>query len=329
MNINRQILVAALLAGTLALVGCGGSSQDSESGKFDKGSQAQEQVEAPEPEAAPEPEPEPEAASQSVYRVGDTLDDGGLQIVYVASGEHVEENQFLQPKDGNKYIFIKLAFINGSKADKGISIYNFECYADGYAADAYYGGDDSLSATLSSGRSTMGSIYFEVPADASEIEIEYTPTSLFSDKITFAFEGEADSGYVLEANNGRAEDAVSVGETVEGTGVAITYLSCGTWESDNMFAEPKVGYHFVSLELEFENTGSSDAIVSSFSFDCFADGAACDAVFYRDDDLSATISPGRKAKGTVTFEVPDDAEVIEVEYEDNYWTSSRITFTVQ
>jgi hypothetical protein len=69
--------------------------------------------------------------------------------------------------------------------------------------------------------------------------------------------------------------------------------------------------------------------VSSFSFDCFADGSACDTVYYRDDDLSATISPGRKAKGTVTFEVPDDAKVIEVEYEDNYWTSSRITFTVQ
>lgn len=60
MKINRQILVAALLTGALALVGCGGSSSDSESGKFDKGSQAQEQVEAPEPEAAPEPEPEPE-----------------------------------------------------------------------------------------------------------------------------------------------------------------------------------------------------------------------------------------------------------------------------
>ena len=64
MKINRQILVVALLAGTLALVGCGGSSSGSGSGKLDKGSQAQEQVAAPEPEQEPEPEPEPEQAPE-------------------------------------------------------------------------------------------------------------------------------------------------------------------------------------------------------------------------------------------------------------------------
>lgn len=64
MKINRQILVAALLTGALALVGCGGSSSGSGSGKLDKGSQAQEQVAAPEPEQEPEPEPESEQAPE-------------------------------------------------------------------------------------------------------------------------------------------------------------------------------------------------------------------------------------------------------------------------
>lgn len=247
----------------------------------------------------------------------------------MASGEHVEDNQFLQPKDGNKYVFLELAFINTSKSDKSISMYSFDGYADGYAVEMYYGGDEDLSATLSPGRSTSGYLYFEVPVDAQEIEIEYTPNFFLSDKITFAFDGEADSGYVLEANTSRSDGALSVGESVQGSNVTITYLSSGTWESDNMFVVPRDGYHFVSVELEFENTGSSDKSVSSFSFDCYADGISCEQSFYRDDDLSATISAGRKAKGTVTFEVPDNASVIEVEYVDNVWTSDRIVFTVQ
>ena len=50
------------------------------------------------------------------------------------------------------------------------------------------------------------------------------------------------------------------------------------------------------------------------------------ASIFRDDHLSATISAGRKVKGTVTFEVPVDATVVEVEYLTNFWTSNRVVF---
>lgn len=188
-----------------------------------------------------------------------------------------------------------------------------------------------MSATLSAGRSTTGFIYYEVPADAAEIEIEYTP-NVFSDrKIKFIYEENKDSGYEVELNTSRSADALAVGDVYEETdSIKITYLSCEDYKSDNMFVEPKAGYHFVSVELEFENLGTSDMTVSSMvSFDCYADGVNCDQTFIRDDDLSATISAGRKAKGTLTFEVPDDASVVELEFVDNVWTSDRIVFTVQ
>lgn len=50
------------------------------------------------------------------------------------------------------------------------------------------------------------------------------------------------------------------------------------------------------------------------------------ASIFRDDNLGATISAGRKVKGTVTFEVPVDATVVEVEYLTNFWTSNRVVF---
>lgn len=93
-----------------------------------------------------------------------------------------------------------------------------------------------------------------------------------------------------------------------------------------MFLEPKEGYKYVYIELEVENLSDSDQLFSYFSFNCFADGVSCDGFYGMDDAISATLSAGRKAKGTVVFEVPKDAQAIEFEFEDNFWTQNKIIF---
>jgi RNA polymerase subunit RPABC4/transcription elongation factor Spt4 len=297
---------------------------------------------APETGASSETTPETTAAAESAaestvpeaektaYQVGDILMDGDMKIVYVASGVYEEENEYSQPQDGNQYIYLEFAFENTSdSSDDSISFYSFECYADGYNVDMYYGGEDDLSATLSAGRSTIGYVYFEVPVDAQEIEVEYETNFITSEKILFLYEGEQDSGYVPESNPVPTDGAFAVGDIVEADGLTISYLSCETYDSDNLFVQPKDGYHYVTCTFAFENTGSGDAYILSSDFDCFADGLSCSPTYIRDDDLSATLSPGRKGQGTVTFEVPDDATVIEAEYLTNIWTSDRIVFTIQ
>ena len=267
--------------------------------------------------------------AKTEYYVGDVIEDGNTKIVFMSSGDYIEENEFMQAAEGKKYIFLQFAFENTSKSnDTSISFYSFECYADGYAAEMYYGGNDDLSATLSAGRATTGYIYFEVPTDAEVIEVEYETNVFTEKKIKFIFEGEKDSGYVQQPNTTATEGAYKVGDIIESSRLNIAYLSCEEYVSDNMFTVPADGYHFITCEFEFENIGNSDEYVSSFEFDCYADGLNCKAVYYRDDELSATLSAGRKTKGTVTFEVPIDAEVIEVEYLSNYWTSNRVVFTV-
>ena len=310
----------------------GESSPDTQQTDRSEGAGAAEETskeEAEEAKAADQ-ETEPSKEVKTVYHVGDILQDGDTKIVYVASGPYESDNEYLQPKEGNKYVFLKLAFINESaKSDTSISSYSFNAFADGYACDMFFGGEEDLSATLSPGRSTIGFIYFEVPEDAEDIEVEYETNVFTSDKINFVYDGEADSGFELEGDTTRTEGALSIGDSAQGTGLTVTYLSCEDYESDNMFVTPKEGCHFVSIELEFENTGERDQFITAASFDCYADGVACAQTYIRDDDLSATLSAGRKTKGTVTFEVPDDAEVVEAEYLDNIWTSGRITFTIQ
>lgn len=267
---------------------------------------------------------------KTVYYVGDILQDGDMKIVYIASGDYNENNQFLQPKDGNKFIFLRFAFINVGKKDQSISFYSFDAYADGYACDMHYNTDETLSANLSSGRSTVGEIAFEVPSNANEIEIEYSPSFFSSKKVTFVFEGNKDSGYILEPNTTRTEGAYNIGDVVTSKDLKITYLSSDSFTSDNLFIQPKSGYHYVFAELEFENIGSSDKSISSMiGFNCYTDGKACDKTFIRDDNISGTIAAGRKIKGTISCEVPDNAEIIELEYEDNIWTSNKIVFTIK
>lgn len=275
-------------------------------------------------------ENEPAATSEPVkmvYNVGDILEDGNMRIVYMSSGDYTSDNQFTQPSEGKKYIFLQFAFINTSDSnDASVSFYSFECYADGYHCDMFYGGSDDLSATLSAGRSTTGYVYYEVPQDAQEIEVEYDTNFFSADKITFTFEGNKDSGYVLETNASATEGAIAVGETAESSQLNITYISCETDTSYSQFFGPKAGHHYVTCTFEFENKSSSDESISMYSFDCYADGVNCDQAFFRDDAISATLSAGRKAKGTVTFEVPDGASVVEVEYLTNFWTSNRVVF---
>lgn len=261
----------------------------------------------------------------SEYRVGETLDYKGLKLTYVNSSNYTSDNQFMQPAEGKKYIRLFFFADNQSGSDQSVSIYEFKCYADGYDCSATYF-DDDISLSLSNGRTGEGAIYFEVPVDATEVEVEYEPNMFSETKYKFIFEGDKDSGFVGEKNTAASEDAFHVGDVIETKNLKISYLKAEEYVSDNMFMQPAEGNKYIYIELEFENLSESDHNVSYFSFECYADGANCSGYYGMDDALSATLSAGRKAKGTVAFEVPKDASVIEIEYEDNVWTGDKIIF---
>lgn len=128
------------------------------------------------------------------------------------------------------------------------------------------------------------------------------------------------------SSDGEISNVFYVGDIVETDEVKISYISSGEVESENEFIEPDKGNVFYQFEFEFENIGDSDYAISSLmSFNCYADSYQAEQAFF-DTDIDGTISPGKKLKGTMTFEVPEDAENIEMEYETNYWTEDKIVF---
>ena len=133
------------------------------------------------------------------------------------------------------------------------------------------------------------------------------------------------------SNSTSLKSKYSVGENYKGNNLSITYISVDDdFRGYSRYATIKDGYKVIKAEFEFENLGSSDQYVSSFEFNCFADGYDCEK-FYSVDDSSfgATLSKGKKAKGAVYYEVPEDANSIIVEYTLNAWTSSKVEFIIK
>jgi len=122
---------------------------------------------------------------------------------------------------------------------------------------------------------------------------------------------------------------VKVGETLTTSTLKITYKSSADDKGAEYFPAAS-GNKIIKLTFEIENISSTDQIVSVYDFKCYSDDVASSAYYYGDDGLSTTtLSSGRKATGNVYFEVPQNANSIDVEYETNYWSGNKAIFVVK
>lgn len=122
---------------------------------------------------------------------------------------------------------------------------------------------------------------------------------------------------------------VKVGETLTTNTLKITYKSSADDKGAQYFPAAS-GNKIIKLTFEIENISSTDQIVSVYDFKCYSDDVASSAYYYGDDGLSTTtLSSGRKATGNVYFEVPQNANSIDVEYETNYWSGNKAIFVVK
>lgn len=138
--------------------------------------------------------------------------------------------------------------------------------------------------------------------------------------------GEAESGDSTETEE--PSNVFQVGDLVETDNFRITYESASEYEPDNEFLQAKDGYTYWEFKFKFENISDTDQTVSTLmDWECYADNSKVDQSWIDSDNgLDATLSAGREAEGAVYFEVPTDAESIELEYDINFWQSDKIIF---
>ncbi len=76
---------------------------------------------------------------------------------------------------GNSILKADFEFENVGKSNVNINYYDFDCFADKFSCDFfYYIQDYNFYETLKPGEKCTESVYFEVPEDASTIDIEYS-----------------------------------------------------------------------------------------------------------------------------------------------------------
>ena len=130
------------------------------------------------------------------------------------------------------------------------------------------------------------------------------------------------------------ENIISKGDVFEANGLKVTIKEISTnytdYEDPYGIYAPKEGYKYVSVSFTYENTGKSDAYVSIYDYDCYADGTLCEQSYHFDNDfINANLSSGRNVSFTTYYVVPVDAKDVELEYTSNIWTSKKVIITIQ
>lgn len=125
---------------------------------------------------------------------------------------------------------------------------------------------------------------------------------------------------------------IKPGSVVTNDEVKINYKSSNTdFKSYSSYADVKKGYKVIEAVFDFENITSYDIVLDGF--ECYADGAKCER-FYSVEDYTdpwyESLSAGRKLTDIkIYFEVPNNAESIELEYEADFWSSEKYIFIVE
>lgn len=116
--------------------------------------------------------------------VGNTMESNGLKIalndVDLNYTGYDKRYGLHEPQPGMKYISVSVTFQNDSQKDAYVSIYDFDCYADGSTCQQEYGlepdinvSNNFINTNLSAGRNVSFTTYYSVPEGAQSIELEY------------------------------------------------------------------------------------------------------------------------------------------------------------
>ena len=169
-----------------------------------------------------------------------------------------------------------------------------------------------------------------------------------SDNITTSQSADADSNDIADTNDTadtttkapattKAPETTKsddnryyVGDTIDANNLKIKFTSADVWYGYNQYLGPEAGNKIVRIKIDVTNDKTTDAYISMFEFTCYADNQVAGEYIYGDESFSTvTLSSGRSASGYIYFEVPEDAESIEVEYETNYWTGNKAILVVE
>jgi len=129
-----------------------------------------------------------------------------------------------------------------------------------------------------------------------------------------------------------SEKVFNLGDSVELDGVVVIFKDVSE-NTGSKYNKPTDGNVFLLCEFEITNNSNEELAVSSMlSFEAYCDEYACDISISalmekgNKEQLDGSVAPGKKMKGVVGYEVPEDWKELEVRYTIDILSSSKIIF---
>lgn len=130
------------------------------------------------------------------------------------------------------------------------------------------------------------------------------------------------------------ETVFKKGEIAELNGVQVT-LTDYKESTGSEYNTPSDGNIFLMAEFEISNNSDSELAVSSImSFEAYADDYSLEysisAILEKEGkQLDGTIAAGKKMKGWIGWEVPEDYQNVEIHFTDNVWSNNKFVFMIE
>lgn len=140
-----------------------------------------------------------------------------------------------------------------------------------------------------------------------------------------------------QQNNTKDESKETIfrkGETAEMNNIQVT-LTDYKESAGGEWNKPADGNIFLIAEFEIANNSEKELAVSSImSFDAYADGYSLNyslsALMEKEgSQLDGTVAAGKKLRGWIGWEVPQDYHNVEIHFTDNVWSDDKFEFLIE
>ncbi len=128
------------------------------------------------------------------------------------------------------------------------------------------------------------------------------------------------------------EPVFTIGDTVEMQDVRVTLHDVRISYGES-FLNPASGNVFLIFDIEIENKRDNEITISSLlCFDAYADDYALDLSLSgmttdSGKQMDGEIAPGKKMRGVVAFEAPEDWKKAELRFKPSVWSGKAFVFT--
>lgn len=171
---KRFLLSILILSFIFFLFGC----DDVEPEKVDTAT-SEVSAESQRSDSGENKEQEQVQAKTETYQIGDSVKAGNL-IFTVNSTRTDEGGEFIKPDEGKIYYMVDVTVENtGDESETASSLMMFRLFdSDGYNYSVTFGPETkgSVDGEISAGRKLRGELVYEIPKEATGLELEIDPT---------------------------------------------------------------------------------------------------------------------------------------------------------